>query len=89
MSDDSKQSPLKSPLGARADVQTTADDFNPGAITALVMADEPYEGREEALCKVIEELEARVKAGRRGEDLQPLLQEARTALETVRRHNRS
>ena len=83
MTDEQKKSPLHSPVGAEGDVEATAESINPREITATTMAEDSAETRADWLRQMIGELEARVAASDRGQDLEPLLHEARAALRIV------
>ncbi|MCO6188580.1 hypothetical protein [Rhizobium sp. L1K21] len=83
MTDENKSSPLHSPVGGEADVEATAETITPKEITAITISDKPISSRKEALRDMITELEARVDASDRGSDLEPLLEEARNALQIL------
>jgi hypothetical protein len=84
MEDPDKSTPLHSPVGGEADVERTAETITSKQITAITIAGEPFTSREQRLKEIIAELEARVDASERGRDLDPLLEEARAALDIVR-----
>lgn len=70
-------------IGSERDVELTANLISPREITALTIAGEPFEDRREALLKLIDELRIRIESSERGEDLKPLLRDAKNALESL------
>ncbi|ATN37718.1 hypothetical protein ACO34A_28550 (plasmid) [Rhizobium sp. ACO-34A] len=67
-------------IGSETDVELTANAITPRQITSLVVDGKPFPVQKEALLKLIEELKQRIRASRRGKDLEPLLQDAEHAL---------
>lgn len=74
---------VNAPLGSEEDVASVALHINSGEINAITISGEPFGERRQRLIEIIGEIEARIDASPRGEDLQPLLHEAQTALQIV------
>ncbi|AMM84566.1 hypothetical protein [Martelella sp. AD-3] len=82
---DGKADPLDSPVGGEGDVESVAEEITTRQISAQTFGGDPVEDRRQRLKDIITELESRTKASERGEDLEPLLQEARSSLAIVER----
>ncbi|WP_144409618.1 hypothetical protein [Martelella endophytica] len=74
---------VHSPVGAEADVESVAEEITSRQISAQTYGGDPVEERKQRLKDIIAELETRTQASERGEDLKPLLEEARSSLEIV------
>ena len=83
MRDREKPDAVNAPLGSDTDVESVALHINSGEINAITIAGETFGDRRRRLLEMIGEIEARMDASPRGEDLAPLLEEARTALRLV------
>ncbi|MCD2173558.1 hypothetical protein [Rhizobium sp. C4] len=79
---------INAPVGSETDVTSVALDITSPDINAIAMGGEPFGDRQQRLIELIEEIEARMDASSRGQDLEPLLQEARTALRIVEERER-
>ncbi|HZG29896.1 MAG TPA: hypothetical protein VE079_15690 [Ensifer sp.] len=79
---------INAPVGSENDVASVALDINSGEINAIAISGEPFGDRRRRLQELIGEIEARMDASSRGQDLEPLLQEARTALRLVEERER-
>ncbi|MGV0818228.1 hypothetical protein [Martelella sp. AMO21009] len=78
-----QEDPLHSPVGGEADVESLAEDITSRQISAQTYGGDPVEDRLKRLKDIIRQLESRTEATERGQDLEPLLQEARSSLEIV------
>ncbi|MEO1987171.1 MAG: hypothetical protein ABGX47_11060 [Martelella sp.] len=81
--DKKDETPLQSPVGGEADVESVAEEITSRQISAQTYGGDPAIERRDRLKDIIAELEARVEASSRGEDLAPLLEEARSSLRIV------
>lgn len=79
---------INAPLGSEEDVASVALHINSGEINAIAISGEPFGERRQRLVELIGEIEARMEASERGQDLEPLLEEARTALRIVEERER-
>lgn len=81
MADNVNDSPIQGGVGAEADVESLAESITSREITAILVRTElPIAQRKAQLLAFIEELNGRKKASKRGEDLEPLLRDARIAI---------
>jgi hypothetical protein len=83
MRDHEKPDVVNAPIGSDDDVENVALDISSREIQAMTIAGEPFGDRRRRLLEMIGEIEARIDASPRGEDLEPLLREARSALHIV------
>lgn len=79
---------INAPLGSEEDVASVALHINSGEINAIAISGEPFGERRQRLIELIGEIEARMEASPRGQDLKPLLHEAQTALQIVEQRER-
>lgn len=71
--------------GSKRDVELTLNLINPGELTTLSIAGEPFDGRRTTLVRIIDDLRLRVAASEEGGDLKPVLEDAERALEILDR----
>ena len=88
MRENEKRDVVNAPIGTEADVESVALNINSGEINAITIAGEPFSTRRQRLIEMIGEIEARMDASERGQDLAPLLEEARNALRIVEAQGR-
>ena len=79
---------INAPLGSEEDVASVALHINSGEINAIAISGEPFDERRRRLMELIGEIKARMEASPRGQDLEPLLDEAQSALRIVEEHGR-
>ncbi len=79
---------VNAPVGSEEDVASLALNVDSREINAIAMAGEPFGERRQRLIEMIGEIEARMDASSRGKDLEPLLEEAKTALRIVEERER-
>lgn len=79
---------IDAPLGSEEDVKSVALHINSGEINAIAISGEPFGDRRRRLVELIGEIEARIDASPRGQDLEPLLLEAQAALRIVEERER-
>ncbi|MCD2178119.1 hypothetical protein [Rhizobium sp. C1] len=80
---------INAPVGSETDVASIALHINSGEINAITISGEPFGERRRRLQELIGEIEGRIDASPRGKDLEPLLEEARTALRLVEERERA
>ena len=79
---------INAPLGSEEDVASVALHINSREINAIAISGEPFGERRQRLLELVGEIEARMEASERGQDLEPLLEEAKTALRIVEERER-
>lgn len=90
MADNINDSPIEAGVGGEADVESLAESITSREITAILVRTElPIAQRKAQLLAFIEELNGRKAASERGEDLEPLLRDARNAVKILDHQNPS